>query len=155
MTDVLHGTGRRYRKLAASQDLIGWRRFMEGIISKEILVIQQEYLDMKGTCSTPTTPTSWAKGLIICLVEITHGQWLYQNFHVHGIVTGFHATRRKEGLQKKLRIKFIWGDKDWRGMINTYWRSIFIWRLHPEKYKNNVTLPYKLHERQGYYEIVK
>ena len=28
MTDVLHGTGSRYSRLAASRDLIGWRRFM-------------------------------------------------------------------------------------------------------------------------------
>ena len=34
MVYVLHGTSRRYRKLAASQELIGWRRFMEGMISK-------------------------------------------------------------------------------------------------------------------------
>ena len=40
MADVLHNTGSRYSKLAVSQDLIGWRRFMEGMISKEILVIK-------------------------------------------------------------------------------------------------------------------
>ena len=41
MTDVRHGTDRPYIKLAESQDLIGWRRFMKGMISKEILVIQK------------------------------------------------------------------------------------------------------------------
>ena len=30
-----------------------------------------------------------------------------------------------------------------------------IWGLHLEKGKNTASLPYKLHERQGYYEIVK
>ena len=79
MIDVLHGTGQRYSKLEASQDLIGWRRFMEGIIYKEILVIYQEYLDLRGARGTPKTPTSWAKRLIFCLIEITHGQWLYRN----------------------------------------------------------------------------
>ena len=39
MTDVLHGTSRRYSKLAASHDLIGLRRFTKGMIYKEILVI--------------------------------------------------------------------------------------------------------------------
>ena len=77
MTDVLHGTGRRYIKLAVSHDLIGWRRFMEGMISKEMLVIHQEYLNLRGACGNPTTPTSGAKGLIVRLTEITHGQWLY------------------------------------------------------------------------------
>ena len=48
MTDILHGTGRRYRKLVVSQEFIGWIRFMKEIISKEILVIHQEYLDLRG-----------------------------------------------------------------------------------------------------------
>ena len=91
MADVLHGTGRGYSKFAVSQYLIGWRRFMEGMISKEMLVIQQEYLDIWGVRGTPTTP----KGLIFCLIEKTHGQWLYRNLHVYDTVTGFHATRIK------------------------------------------------------------
>ena len=95
MADVLHGTVRRYRKLALSRDLIGCRRFMVGMISKEMLVIQQDYLDLRRSRGTPITPISWAKGLIFRLIEITHGQWLYQNLHMHDTVTGFHATCRK------------------------------------------------------------
>ena len=68
MTDALHGTGRQYRKLEVSQDLIGWRKFMEIMISKEMMVIQQEYLDLQGARGTPTTPISWAKGLIVSLI---------------------------------------------------------------------------------------
>ena len=68
MTDVLRGTGRQYSKLSASQVLIGWRRFTEGIISKELLVIHQEYLDIQGARGTITTTTSWAKFLIVRLV---------------------------------------------------------------------------------------
>ena len=111
MTYVLHGTGRRYIKLAASQDLVGWRRFMEGMIYKEMLVIQQEYLDLRGVRGTPTTPTSWNKFLIVCLIEITHGQWLYQNMHVHDTVTGFHATLRKEELQKEIEYQIQLGGE--------------------------------------------
>ena len=58
MIDVLNYTSRRYRKLAASHDLIGQRRFMEGMISKEMLVIQQEYLDLRGYRGISSTPTS-------------------------------------------------------------------------------------------------
>ena len=57
-------------------------------------------MDLRCACGTPTTPTSWTKGLIVRLIEITHGQWLYQNVQVHDTVTGLHATRRKEELQK-------------------------------------------------------
>ena len=69
---------------------------MEGMISKDILIIHQEYLDLRGARGTPTKTTSWAKGLIFRLIEITHGQWLYQNVHVHDTVIGLNATRRKE-----------------------------------------------------------
>ena len=69
---------------------------MEGMISKEMMVIHQEYLDLQGDCGTPTTPTSWAKGLIFCLIEITHVQWLYRNVHMHDTITGLHETHRKE-----------------------------------------------------------
>ena len=95
MTDVLHGTSRQYSKLELSQDLICWRSFMEGMISKEILVRQQEFMDLRGARGTPTTLTSWDKGLIVRLIEITHGQWMYRNVHVHDTVTGLHSTLRK------------------------------------------------------------
>ena len=100
MIDVLHVTDRRYRKLDISQDLISWRRFMEGVISKEMLVIQQAYLDLRSARGTHTTTTSWAKSHIVQLIEITQCQWLYRNVHVHGTVTGFHATRREEESKK-------------------------------------------------------
>ena len=68
MTDVLHGTNRQYRKLEVSKDLIVWRRFMEGMIYKDMLVIQQEYLDLRGAHDTPKTPASCVKGFIVCLI---------------------------------------------------------------------------------------
>ena len=73
---------------------------MEWIISKEMLVIHQEYLDLWGALVTPTTPTSWDKGHIVRLMEITHGQWMYRNVHMHGTVTGLYTTHRKEELQR-------------------------------------------------------
>ena len=111
MTDAIHGTGRRYSKLELSQDLIGWRKFMEEMISKEMLVIQQEYLDLRVARGTSTTPISWAKGNIVCLIEITHAPWLYRNVHVHDTVTELHATHRKEELQKEIEDKIQMGGK--------------------------------------------
>ena len=55
---------------------------------------------MWGACGTPTSPTYWAKGRIVCLIEITQVQCLYRNVHVHDTVTGLNATRIKEELQK-------------------------------------------------------
>ena len=86
----------RRRRLASSQDVIGWRRFMEGMISKEMLAIQQPHLTLIGST---WTISAWAKGFIVkLLLETTHGQWLYRNVHVHDAITGTHAVRRKEPI---------------------------------------------------------
>ena len=111
MVDVLHDTGRRNRRLAASQELIVWGRFMKVMMYKDMLVIQQDYLVLGGARGTPTTPTSQAKGLIFRLVYITHGQWLYQNVHMHDTATGLHATRIKEELQKEIEDQIQMGGE--------------------------------------------
>ena len=88
---------------------------MEGMISKEMLVIHQEYLYLRGTHGTSTITTSWAKGLIFRLIEIKHGKWLYQNVHVHETVTGLHATRRKEELQNQVEDQIQMGGEGLAG----------------------------------------
>ena len=70
-------------------DKIGWRRYMEGMILSEALVIQAECVDLGG-CSLSLE--NWAKGLTIKLLEATHGQWLYRNMLVHDTVSGLKAA---------------------------------------------------------------
>ena len=88
---------------------------MEGMISKKTLVINHEYLYLRGSNGTPTTPTSWDKGLIFCMIEITHDQWLYLNVHMHDTVTGLHATRRKEELQNEIEDQIQMGGRSTGG----------------------------------------
>ena len=45
---------------------------MEGMVSAEILEIQSDFVDF-GRCSLLLY--IWAKGLVMKLLEITHGQW--------------------------------------------------------------------------------
>ena len=78
------------------------------------MVIQKEYLDLRGARGTPTTPTSWDKGTIVRLIEISHGQQLYRNVHVHDTVTGLHETRKEEELQKEIEDKIQMGGE---GMV--------------------------------------
>ena len=87
----------RFDRWATSQDIIGWRRFMEGMISKEIIVIQRQYYATQGGW---LTPQAWARSLVVQLLEVTHGQWIYRNIHVHDTMTGTLATQQKEQLQK-------------------------------------------------------
>ena len=68
---------------------------MEGMISKEVLLIQQSYTDISGLA---LSPLEWTKGVVVKLLETTHGQWLYRNVQVHDSTTGVEATLRKEEL---------------------------------------------------------
>ena len=42
----------------------------------------------------------WGKGLLIKLLEITHGQWLYRIFQLHDSITSLHTIRMKEEIQR-------------------------------------------------------
>ena len=44
----------------------------------------------------------WAKGVILKLLETTHGQWLYRNVQIHDSVAGTMATVNKEELMRAI-----------------------------------------------------
>lgn len=100
-----------FRKLAESMDEIGWRRFMEGMISKEVITIQR-----KATVEDASRLTleKWSAGLITRLLEVTHGQWLYRNVHVHDFASGDIATRRKEEIWRELETLIELGGRGFR-----------------------------------------
>ena len=108
MEEITAGWGSGFREMAQSQDAIGWRRFMEGMISREILPIQADYVEL-GECSLSLD--GWAQGLVIRLLEVTHGQWLYRNLHVHDAVAGVNATARKEEIQRFIEDQLEMGEE--------------------------------------------
>ena len=79
---------------------------MEGMVSSEVLKIQRDFVDL-GNCSLSLD--IWAKGLIIKLLEVTHGQWLYRNIQVHNTVSGLKAVERKEELQREIEHQIMLG----------------------------------------------
>ena len=90
MEDVCEGLGPQINKMAKAQDAIGWRRFMEGMICREMRHIKYEfYHDGQGT---QLSSTRWAKGLILKLLETTHRQWIYRNVQIHDNVAGTEVT---------------------------------------------------------------
>jgi hypothetical protein len=95
MEEVVQEAPRRFRMMGLSHDKIGWRRFLKGMISKEITVVQRQFYALNGSC---VSLEKWSSGLITRLLEITHGQWLYRNYIVHDPVSGAIATARKEEL---------------------------------------------------------
>ena len=53
----------------------------------------------------------WARGLILKLLEATHGQWIYQNIQIHDSVAGTQATLRKEAIQCEIEEQMEMGKE--------------------------------------------
>ena len=108
MEEVTFGWGAGFREMGMSQDLIGWRRFMEGMISKKMLPIQADYVEL-GECVL--TLDKWTQELTVKLLEVTHGQWLYRNVHVHDAIAGLAVTARKEEIQQSIEDQMDLGEE--------------------------------------------
>ena len=98
----------QYRRLAVSVDCIGWRRLMEGMISCELVELQKYAL---VEAHSRMTVDAWAKELVIKLLVITHGQWLYRNVIVHDRMACDLATRRKEEIREALEEQMELGEE--------------------------------------------
>lgn len=59
----------RYARMAASQDLIGRRRFIEGMISSEEVRVQQQFFNIHNAGQSAE---EYAKGFDVKLLEVTH-----------------------------------------------------------------------------------
>ena len=53
----------------------------------------------------------WAEGLVFKLLEVTHGQWLYRNVHVHDFKTSDLAPKWKEEFRKALEDQLCLGEE--------------------------------------------
>ena len=96
MGEICSGLSVRYQLMAEAQDEIGWRRFMEGMISKRLVCLYAEQQEHTGE---GLSTEKWASQLVIRLLEVTHGQWVYRNIQVHDEACGVLRTREKEQLQ--------------------------------------------------------
>lgn len=99
----------RFRQLAHAQDKIGWRRFMEGMITMQVVEAQYHAQIITGS---RRSIKSWASGLVIKLLECMHGQWLYRNVVVHDAMSGALATARKEDIQRAIEEQQLLGIQD-------------------------------------------
>jgi len=108
MSEIVGWGDGEYRRLANLMDLIGWRRFMEGMVLKEVVAIQNRAVD-DGRCHM--TVASWSAGLVTKLLEVTHGQSLYQNVHVHDWLAGENAEKRKSEIRRELEYQLELGGE--------------------------------------------
>jgi hypothetical protein len=91
-----------------SQDHIGWRRTMEGMLSHELLTLPQEDLLQEYSRLTPQV---WFHGLVQKILEATHGIWIYRNLTMHDGISGVVATKRKEQLLKEIESQMEQGGE--------------------------------------------
>jgi hypothetical protein len=70
----------QFKAVVASQDLIGWRDFMEGHISTHFYAIQSFHL---AVSSSYLNGEDWTKQFISRILQITHSQWIFQNVSLH------------------------------------------------------------------------
>jgi hypothetical protein len=99
MRDICRELGQQFQEMAVEQDTIGWRRFMEGMISKKLVCIQDDHHSFTGE---GIAGLSWARQLVVRLLEVTHGQWIYRNIKVHDEHQGTIRTGEKEALQREI-----------------------------------------------------
>jgi hypothetical protein len=111
-----------YTPFLRSQCHIGWRRTMEGMISRTLLELH--HYDLLLPHSRLTTQ-AWAQSLTQKLIEATHGVWIYRNLTIHDRLSGLVATKTKEQLLQEIEAQIEQGggsleeqDK-WMLEINT------------------------------------
>jgi hypothetical protein len=109
MTEICRGMDNRYRRVGEEQDAIGWRKFMEGMICRGLRGLQELYTTFKGS---NVSGEQWATGVVIKLLETTHGQWLYRCVQVHDRFSGIQVTQRKEELQMAIEAQHDMGWED-------------------------------------------
>ena len=98
----------RYKIMAQSQDSIGWQRFMEGMVCKEIRAIQSSYSSGTGLCCNTV---NWGRDLVTRLLEVTHGQWLYRNVQVKTEYLGHLQRKRRKNCKWKSNASKSWTQK--------------------------------------------
>ena len=96
------------QEFAASQDIIGWDRFIMGMVSSKLLPIQSAFLHQ---CNSSPQAASWISGVITQLLQVMHSQWIYRCVLVHDRTTGTIISSHKEELLKEIEHQLTLGPK--------------------------------------------
>ena len=88
------------QRLANSQDEIGWREMLEGMVSKEFREIQTAHC-MLAPCAM--NGDDWVKQFVGKLLLISHSQWIFRNYTLHERQRGFLALKAREQVLTDIR----------------------------------------------------
>ena len=87
------------RRVAASQDLIPWKDFMEGKLSKEWFTLQRLSL---ACSSSRLTIADWSKRLISQVLQVSHAQWIFRNVSLHDHQRGYLALQERTAVLEEI-----------------------------------------------------
>jgi hypothetical protein len=91
----------QFKALANSQDLIGWRDFMEGHMSTHFYAIQTFHLAMS---SNYLNGEDWTKQFISKILQIMHSQWIFQNITLHDRTHGYLNNKKADEIMQQLNV---------------------------------------------------
>jgi hypothetical protein len=97
-----------FREYAISQGVIGWDKFVMGMISNKLLAIQSIHFHTTGESYRTTR---WIAGLITKLLQVAHMQWIYRCVLVHDHTTGVLILAHKAELLKEIEHQLTLGPE--------------------------------------------
>ncbi len=86
-------------RAVASQDLIGWTKFLHGKISADIEAIQHIHYALRP-CRI--IGSNWMKAMSSHLMQALHCQWIFRNFMLHDMQQGYLQLNQHRDLLCKL-----------------------------------------------------
>ena len=90
---TFHQLSPEISRVAASQDLISWKDFMVGKLSKEIFSLQRLSL----ACSpSRLSIVDCARRLISQVLQISHAQWIFRNVSLHDNKMGYLCNEQRQ-----------------------------------------------------------
>jgi hypothetical protein len=86
---------------AVSQDMIWWRKFIEGKVSTKIAVIQQTYC-----ASAPCMMNSdeWMRHFISHILHITHSQWIFRKVTLRDRIRDTLRLQKQKEVLREVKI---------------------------------------------------
>jgi len=83
------------KALVQSQDMIGYRNFMEGHILTHFYKIQSFHLAILNGAD-------WAKQFISKMLLVTYSQWIFRNISLHDKINGYLHKKESEEIALEL-----------------------------------------------------
>jgi hypothetical protein len=90
-----------FTEVAEGQDGIGWEEFLHGKVSKMFQKIQDTHCILLGT---NVNGGDWMKQFTERLINISHAQWLYQNFTLHHYAKGYLRQRTENDISREVKL---------------------------------------------------